>query len=323
MMTAGPFHPPPYLRNPYTQTILASIRIRAWGKNPMVDAEQEMILDAGNGIRLQGYISSQSGPPAKGMVILLSGWEGSAESTYILSTGKTLYGQGYDIFRLNFRDHGNSHHLNQGLFFVTMLDEIFESANQIAALNSNIPCFLVGFSLGGNFALRIARKCAEKKIDRLAHITAISPLLDPDTSTDAIDNDWLLKRYFLKKWKRSLLKKEQLFPHRYDFSDLVTLTSCREITDLLLSRYSDYSDTREYFNAYTLTGKALKNIAVPTTVIVSEDDPIIPVGHFQALELNDQIDLIIQQHGGHNGFIDSFPSGCWYERKLLEIFKRY
>jgi len=320
MPVAGPFHPPYYLKNPYIQTILASIKVRAWGKNPMVDAEQEMILEAGNGIRLQGYLSPQQGPPAKGVVILLSGWEGSAESTYILSTGRTLYEQGYDIFRLNFRDHGSSHHLNEGLFYVTLIDEVFESVRQVAALNSDTPCFLVGFSLGGNFSLRIARKCTEKNIENLAHIVAISPLLDPETSTDAIDKDWLLKRYFLKKWKRSLVKKEHLFPHLYHFSDLVTLNSCREMTDILLDRYSDYSDTLDYFKAYTLTRKALKKIPVPTTLIISEDDPVIPTGDFHALELNEKINLIVQQFGGHNGFIDSFPSGCWYERKLLEIF---
>jgi hypothetical protein len=51
------FIPPRYLRGSYTQTVLASARIRAMGRNPMRDASREMIIDAGDGVRLQGFFS--------------------------------------------------------------------------------------------------------------------------------------------------------------------------------------------------------------------------------------------------------------------------
>lgn len=315
------FRPPPYLRGTYVQTILASNKIRTWGENPMADAAKEMILDAGEGVRLQGLFSPQAQRQAKGIVILLHGWEGSVESTYILSTGRYLYRHGYAVFRLNFRDHGETHHLNEGLFYVTRLNEIFESVKQATRLGGDLPSFIAGFSMGGNFALRIARRCSKERIDHLRHVVAISPLLDPEKGTDAIDNSWLLRRYFLKKWRRSLRKKQQLFPDKYDFIDVLSLKSCREMTDVVVDKYSDYKDTTDYFRRYTITNGALKDIAVPTTIIIAKDDPAVPIEDFYHLQVNDLTNLIIHHYGGHNGFIERFPFACWYERKLVEIFE--
>ncbi len=65
------FIPPRFLRGAYTQTILASSRVRAFGGNPMKEAAREMICDAGGGIRLQGFISRQSSRVPSGLIILL------------------------------------------------------------------------------------------------------------------------------------------------------------------------------------------------------------------------------------------------------------
>jgi len=316
------FIPPRVLRNTYVQTVLASSRIRAWGQNPMVDSGREIIFETGNGARLQGIYSPQVGAASKAVVVLLHGWEGSSHSTYILCTGRVLYRHGYSIFRLNFRDHGETHHLNEGLFYATLLDEVFESVVQATQLEPGVPVFLIGFSMGANFALRIARRCSTEPIDHLLHVAAISPGLNPTTSTDAIDNDWLLKRYFLKKWRRSLKRKQELYPELYDFSEMWPLTTVREMTDWMIERYSDFSCTEEYFKRYELTANALKAVGVPTTMIISEDDPIIGIEDFHGLELNSMTEMIIHRYGGHNGFISRIPFSCWYEEKLLDLYER-
>ena len=153
--------------------------------------------------------------------MLLHGWEGSSNSAYILSTGKFLFKHGYSVFRLNYRDHGDSQHLNPGLFYAVLLDEVFNAVQQVSEYEGELPFYLAGFSMGGNFALRIARKCAESPIDNLSHIISISPVLDPEKSTCAIDDVSLLRKYFRKKWSRSLQKKQQLFPELYDFKDFL------------------------------------------------------------------------------------------------------
>ena len=47
--------------------------MRASGKNEMTDVSQEMIVNAGAGVRLLGYHSRHLVRPAKGLIILLHG----------------------------------------------------------------------------------------------------------------------------------------------------------------------------------------------------------------------------------------------------------
>ena len=314
------FQPSWYLRNGHVQTILASSPFRAWGKNPMCDAAREMIIKTPEGVRLQGYYSCQKSKMAVGLVILLHGWEGSVDSTYITCTGKALYRRGYDIFRLNFRDHGDSHHLNPGIFYAVLLEEVFQAIRQITNLARGKPVFLVGFSLGGNFVLRIARKMSRTPIDSIYHVVGISPVLDPQKATDRIDRKPLIRKYFLKKWLQSLKIKQGLFPDLYDFSSLFSLNTIQAVTDQMLDQYSEFKSASDYFKNYSILNDAIDDLPVPTTIMTAADDPIIPVDDFQRLKLNHRTRLVIHTFGGHNGFIDGFFLKSWYEQKLADLF---
>lgn len=316
------FNPPLLLGHPVLQTVLASIGLRRWGSNPMLKAAQHHIIDAGDGIRLSGYYSPIKGKPSKGLCILLHGWEGSSDSTYVLSCGRYLYANDYAVFRLNYRDHGNSHHLNQGLFYATRLEEVFQAVRQAARFSNNTPVFLAGFSLGGNFALRIAKRMRDNSISPLKQIISISPVLDPDKATDRIDSNPFLLAYFMKKWKKSLACKQRLFPGQYDFSDILQRKSIRDMTDLLLSRYSDYPDTETYFKSYGVYDHDIADIQVPTTIITAADDPVIPIEDFHHLKTSPCADLVIHKRGGHNGFVDSVFGPAWYDRFMLNTFLR-
>ena len=320
MLTSNSFRPPVVLRSAHVQTILASIKFRARGKNTMRDAAREMIIETDDGTRLLGFHSVQTSGSAKGLVILLHGWEGSSDSTYILRTAKILYQNGYNIFRLNFRDHGESHHLNQGIFYAVLLEEICQAVRRAARLSDTLPVFLVGFSLGGNFALRILRSCIEHPIKELCHVVSISPVLDPQKSTTRIDRYPIIKGYFLKKWCTSLKIKQRLFPDLYNFDNAFSHKTLQEVTDTLLAEYSDYASSAEYFKAYSVLNDAINNINVPTTILAAADDPIIPIEDFKNLQINDLTNLVIQTYGGHNGFLASWSLDSWYERELVRMF---
>ncbi|GAB6904656.1 alpha/beta hydrolase [Desulfosarcina cetonica] len=317
---AVPFVPPLFLKPAMLQTFLASASLRAWGNNPMLDAARKVVLTTDQGVRLLGFISRQPRPHNRGMVILLHGWEGSANSTYVLTTGRFLFNRGYDVFRLNFRDHGPSHHLNPGIFYAVLLDEVFDAVRQVAAKEHGRPVFLAGFSLGGNFALRIARKCAQRPIFGLKHVFAVSPVIDPDKATDRIDGNRFILGYFLKKWRRSLGIKQRCFPARYDFSHLMKVDTIREMTERLLVRYSAYDSAKAYFRDYSLRGDGLHEIRLPTTIVTAADDPIIPIEDFCRLAVSDTTRLLVQPHGGHNGFLGWQLTG-WYEPVMDATFK--
>lgn len=312
------------MKNPHIQTALGSLRLRVLGKNPMAACAKEIIIDAGCGVRLLGYHSAQPSDKSKGLITLLHGWEGSSDSAYILSTGKYLYGKGYDIFRLNLRDHGASHHLNEGMFHGALIEETYNAVMRISELSNGRPNYVVGFSLGGNFALRIVlHQNASSSIPNLKHVFCISPPLDPYKATLAIDNGLPVYRlYFLKKWKRSLKKKQMLFPRQYDFGHILKMRTCMEMTEAIMPYYPAFLNYREYFNQYTLGNSQFENISTPTTVIVAEDDPVISVRDFSTLKTSPHVSLLIQKNGGHCGFFISSPFDCWYEKKISHIIRK-
>lgn len=317
------FRPAAGLRSPHVQSILASARFRTARTGSVTHAAREQILQSGNGVRLQGFYSKQPQPQKKGLVLLLHGWEGSAESTYVRTTTGYLFDLGYDVFRLNLRDHGDSHHLNKGLFFGTLFDEVFEAVSQVAQLAKDGRFFVAGFSLGGNYALRIARELSRRSIANLCHVVAVSPVLDPGRATDVVDQTCLYRYYFLKKWKKSLMRKQELYPQLYDFSGVREHNTILGLTAELLPRYSPFDNPVDYFRTYTLVKDALESIAVPTTIITSKDDPIIPVADFYGLDLNGFTELVVHSYGGHNGFIENYGLYAWYERAMAQIFSGY
>ena len=313
------FQPPAWVRNPHLQAILSNRKIRNVGSNPMASAALETVIDVGNDVRLQGFYSFHPGNDGKRLAILVHGWEGSAESTYIKALGKIIFQQGHDVFRLNLRDHGTSHHLNPGVFNGTLSEEFFQAVKNIAAMVAPRDCYLIGFSLGGNFALRLGLHPDVVSVGNLQRVIGISPCMDPYKTTCALDRQAFYRWYFLRKWRRSLMLKEGIFPELYDFSSVLAGRSCLEMTRLIIAQYTDMSGYEEYFEQYTLTGGVLEDLQLPVTIITAVDDPLVPVEDFYDLPDIDYLDLLIQPYGGHCGFIDQPPFGCWYERKVCEL----
>jgi uncharacterized protein len=317
------FSPSVLFRNAHVQTVFGSLHLRAIGKNEMLGASEETLVDAGNSVRLLGYHSRQTAKKPLGMFILIPGWEGSAHSTYMLSTGRFFYRLGYDVFRLNLRDHGNSHCLNQGLFHGALTEETFNAVREIATKRPDIPCYLIGFSLGGNFALRVALKQSGCPIPNLKMVFGISPALDPYKATLAIDEGpSVYRRYFMAKWKRSLRQKQRCFPQIYHFDDILHHTTLLGLTKDIMRWYPEFSNYREYFNIYTLTGDVLSSIAIPVWIITAQNDPAVPVEDFYYLPPNPHLHVSIQRSGGHCGFLDPFPFGCWYERRIAGLIRK-
>ena len=135
-----PFKPPFWLKPSFVQTALASFKYRKRGKNAMVDAAVPKLLHCEDDVRLMGSYSRN--PQNKALVIFLHGWEGSQDSTYVVACGRRMYNQGASVFRMNYRDHGDTHALNEGIFLSTNFNEVFDAVKQAAELADGAPVYL-------------------------------------------------------------------------------------------------------------------------------------------------------------------------------------
>jgi len=315
------FEPPRWLRNPHLQSILPSLapRQRAVRRRAgaLLAASRDVLVDCGAGVRLHGHYALN--PGARELVLLLHGWEGSAESQYVLSVAALLYARGFEIFRLNLRDHGPSHHLNAELFHSCRIAEVVGAIRAVQERLPELPLSLVGYSLGGNFALRVAVRAPLAGI-RLRQVVAVSPVLDPEHTLAALEHGlWLYRNYFVLKWRSSLLKKHAAWPDLYDLDELVAHRSITGMTRELVLRYTDFPDLKTYLRGYAIVGEALATLAVPARVICALDDPIIPAADLARLANSAQLAVSTTRHGGHCGFLDSLTGPSWADREILAL----
>ena len=319
----SPFSPHHLVRNPHVQSVLASsrLRLRRLGALGVRAGARALLLDCGGGARLQAFHTPAAGGPASRVVpdlaILVHGWEGCVDSTYMLSTGEILHRAGVEVVRLNLRDHGATHELNEGIFHANLVDEV---VGAVAALARDVPhrrLTLLGFSLGGSFALRAALRAPEAGV-ALDHVVAVNPALHPPSIVEAIDRSRLYRPYFLRRWRRSLAAKQRAFPGRYDFREALRLRTVLELTEAVIPLHTPFRSAAEYFAGYTLSDGRLAALDVPATILTAADDPLVRVDEFRALPETPALRVEIQARGGHCGYIEGPTLRSWLERRMLQ-----
>jgi hypothetical protein len=254
-------------------------------------------------VRLNLQHNRQADPPP--LVVLIHGWLGSDSSSYVISTGAALFRAGFSTARMNLRDHGGTAHLNEGLYHSARTQEVVDLVRELASRHGGAGTAVTGYSLGGNFALRVARATGLPAL-------AVCPAIDPAVTMRSIDQgpgSAIYRRYFLRKWQTSLRAKAAAFPQRYDFSGAWRLGTVQALTDYFVHEHSGFASTRSYFDAYDLTGNALAG--VDATVLIAADDPIIPAAGFRALPSG--IEVVETHTGGHNAFLKNAALASWVD----------
>ena len=321
----GAFDPPVGLRDRHVQSLLAGwpwrqrwLRRRAAG---LLAASRDEIVDCGAGVRLLGHFSPQPGD-GRGLAILLHGWEGSAEASYVVSLGGLLFAAGFAVFRLNFRDHGETFALNRDLFHSCRIDEVVGALAAITAQHPAARTFVVGHSLGGNFALRAAARAPAAGIP-LTKVVALCPVLRPASTMRALEEGlWVYRHYFLRRWRRSLLAKAACFPELYDFGDLRRFPTLTATTEFFATRYASFPDLDAYLNGYAITGDALARLTVPARLIAAADDPVIPIADLRDLAVTPALTIDVSPHGGHCAFLEDYRLRSWLDRAVLAELER-
>ncbi len=303
-MISPPYSPPRWLRNGHTQTMLGSVarrsltpeRERAYVQGAITE---DIRTSVGAVLRVKLNLQETMAP----LVVLIHGWLGSDESSYMLSTGGSLWREGFSTARINLRDHGDTGHLNEALYHSGRTDEVVSLTENLRSRHGSAGCAVVGFSLGGNFALRVARSIVIPAL-------GICPAIDPANTLRQIDDgpgSTVYRSYFLRKWQRALVAKASAFPHLFDFSRAYALRSVSSLTDYFVRHHSEFRDTRSYFDTYDLTDKALDG--VKATILIAADDPIIPRATFR--KLPSSLTIVETPTGGHNAFLKNRALASW------------
>lgn len=326
-LNSAVYLPPFGLRNTHVQTIFSSVGPRkamvAKRFKPYADVQQKLVLDGGDGVRLEGYFNQAIKRRSEQLVILIHGWEGSHNSSYMKSMAMLLLENGLDVFRLNLRDHGDTHQLNEGIFNSTMIGEVVNAVENLQSKLVYSKYHLAGFSLGGNFSLRLAASAHDRAIS-LSTVSAFCPAIHAAQSNVVLNqrSNWLYGRYFVHKWKRSLRKKIEHWPN-YDFGpEMESLKTLDELNNAFIPRYTGFNNVDEYFDAYAISGSVLDSTIAPCYLHFAEDDRIIPVEGVDQISKNQNIHIVVTKFGGHCGYMSNWKGESWQDQRVLEIIQQ-
>jgi predicted alpha/beta-fold hydrolase len=305
------------------QTLLSSSTVRKLftqrRSKAFLGATERLVLQNAAGVQIEYFVHQPHNNNAHA-AFLLHGWEGSADSSYIISAANRLFEQGFSIVRINFRDHGDTHHLNKTPFNSVRLAEISDTVLHISKQLKAEAVHLLGFSLGGNFALRLA---ASKELQTLPlkRVLAVCPAIDPVKTSSHLENgNPIYHGYFVKKWKRSLAKKYRYYPEIMRSHADLRHNTLNTMNNVFVPLHTDYDETERYLSAYAITQEVIDNINAETCVIYSLDDPIIAASDFATLTATKNVSFAKQAHGGHCAFLKNWQLASWIDDVALSFF---
>ncbi len=265
----------------------------------------------------------QSAPQNKPTVLLIHGLEGCTESHYMIGLAQKILSKGWNCIRINQRNCGSSEHLTPTLYHNGLSQDYQNIIQEITEKDRCQHIWLIGYSMGGNLTLKLAGEIGSS-LPSLRGVAAVSPNIRPAACVEALlrPSNWIYHQHFLRSLKSKLQHKAQLYPGKWDLSQLSNIQNMWEFDNVYTAPDGGFHDAQDYYTK-SAAEKTLGNIVLPTLIISAQDDPFIPVRIFDSPSLheNPHIQLLLTQYGGHCGFLQCRQpqeDPFWAENRIME-----
>jgi predicted alpha/beta-fold hydrolase len=245
----------------------------------------------------------------------------------MLAMARKAFAAGFNVLRMNLRNCGDTEHLTPTLYHGGLTEDLRVVVTELIERDQLQKLFVVGVSLGGNMVLKLAGEYADEPPPELLGVCAVSPSVDLNASADLIlkRSNWLYHRDFLRRLKSRLLRKQKLFPEKYDTSDLKSIRTLREFDDRYTSRAHGFAGAADYYYRASSI-RVVDKIRVPTLIIHGKDDPFIPFAPLldPKFAANPYLLLIDPPQGGHVAFVGrptETEDRFWAENRVIDFCK--
>ena len=256
-------------------------------------------------------------------IILVHGLEGAADRHYMLGTAEKAWRAGCNVVRMNVRNCGGTEHLTPTLYHSGLTSDLRFLLFDLIATEQLPDICLVGFSMGGNHALKLAGELGDAAPPQLTGVCAVSPPIDLELCSEAIrePRNFIYDRRFLRSLKARALVKNELFPGIVDIEKLCHARTLWDFDEIVTAPHFGFRDARDYY-AQASSGPYLAHIKVPTLIIHAQDDPFIPFTPYAALPPHEFVSLLTPKYGGHVGFWQPRQNGVdhyWAEQTAVDF----
>jgi predicted alpha/beta-fold hydrolase len=312
-------------RWPWWGRDLQTLRNTVMGGGPALEATSceriEFPMNDGSGDVLLGTLQRPRDVSERPLVVVIHGLTGSAESSYVRVSARHLLGLGYPVLRLNLRGAGPTRGRSRFHYHAGRSEDLRRVLGRMDGRLAGKGLFLVGYSLGGNMMLKFLGEAGRRAI--LLGAVSISAPIDLAAARLGIERrrNRVYQRYLLMRLKEeaSALPIETPAP-----AELEGIATIYEFDDRIVAPRGGFAGADDYYRR-CMALAFLPEIAVPTLVIHSRDDPWIPFAAYRdfAWKSNPRLLPLFPKHGGHVGFHGTGSLVPWHDRCMAQFFARY
>ncbi len=256
----------------------------------------------------------------RGEVILVHGLEGSSESGYVRSMAAAALEAGFVVHRWNMRGCGDSPWHAKANYHSGQTGDLLLMARERKCA-SNLPLFVIGYSLGGNMVLKLAGELGEEGRDLFAGVCAVSAPIDLAASVAELRRrkNFLYQRRFLKRLKERVRTRHRLAPDLYPLEPLRGVKTIYDFDHQYTAKIFGFGTADRYYQTQS-SRQFLERISVPTLIVHAKDDPLVPFASYEhpAVRANPHVRLLTVERGGHLGFIARGPHRFWLDHLLTD-----
>jgi predicted alpha/beta-fold hydrolase len=224
------------------------------------------------------------------------------------------------VVRMDMRGAGDGLPLARQIYHAGRSEDVRAALAQLHRGSPTSPLLLIGISLGGNQALKLAGESAEHPVPGLERVAALGPPIDLVRCCEMLaqPRNRFYEVFFLRELIALARKRQKLFPDLPPLRFPTTVTM-RLFDDLYTAPRSGFADALDYYRRAS-AARLIERIPVPTLILTARDDPFIAVAAFEELRVPSHITVRILRHGGHIGFVGRDGGGGfrWAERRIVE-----
>ena len=293
---------------------------------PALPAPVRRYFDVAPDARVLAQCHWQSSPSTRPTLLALHGLEGSSRAHYMRGLADKAFARGLNVVLLNQRNCGDTEHLSRGLYHSGLSADPATVIRELVEVDRLSAITIVGYSLGGNLALRLAGTAPS---GALRAVCAISPTMDLARCVDALERrrNALYQWNFVRNLKRRMRRKARVLPGLFDLASLDRIRTVREFDEAFTAPHHGFRDAADYYHRASSL-RVVDRIATPTLIVSSEDDPFVPHQQFRDAPVtgNPNVAIRVTRYGGHCGFYaDPAPGfdGYWAERTALDFAIRH
>src|SRR4051812_9890701 len=211
------FFAPMWLRSPHLQTLGASLPLWCPPRSFRAMPQETMLLPLPEGGALHATACWQPDRSVPRLTaILIHGVGGSTESKYVVRGAVALHRAGFHVVRLNLRGAGEGVATAPSLAHAGLTADPRAAVAAIAKDRRVSGVVLVGFSLGGHVALRLAGEWGSSPDAAVQGVVTISAPVDLTVVSRALETPLTLpyRAYVLRALQRQGAAFARLHPEK-------------------------------------------------------------------------------------------------------------